>query len=108
MSTIESKILSGFPEMGDRPWSACFARITLQFFLCDSFKSGRPTGPLNFVFNGRNRIQAEVELNQKLQRRRWSPRLRIGFDMVPQSRKKLAYLQATQERKLIEEHGDIN
>ena len=51
--------------MGDRPWSACFARITLQFFCANSSKSGRPTGPLNFFFfNGRNRIQAEVELNR--------------------------------------------
>ena len=48
--------------MGDRPWSACFARITLQCFCANSSKSGRPTGPLNFFFlNGRNRIQAEVE-----------------------------------------------
>jgi len=71
--------------MGDRPWSACFARTTLQFFCANSSKSGRPTGPLNFFFfNGRNRIQAEVELNQRLQRRLWSPRLLMGFDMVPQ------------------------
>jgi hypothetical protein len=65
---------------------ACFARIPLQFFCAHSFKSGRPT----IVFlNGRNRIQAQVELNQKFQRQLWSPRLRTGFDynfdMVPQS-----------------------
>ena len=51
--------------MGDSSWSACFARTTLQFFCANSSKSGRPTGPLNFFFfNGRNRIQAEVELNR--------------------------------------------
>jgi hypothetical protein len=44
-----------------------------------------PGGPPAHSINGRNRIQAEVELNQKLQRRLWSPRLQIGFDMVPQS-----------------------
>ena len=51
--------------MGDSSWSACFARTTLQFFCANSSKSGRPTGPLNFFFfNGRNRNQAEVELNR--------------------------------------------
>ena len=48
--------------MGDRPWSACFA---FNFFVRTVLNPGGPTGPLDFFFlNGRNRIQAEVELNR--------------------------------------------
>ena len=48
--------------MGDRPWSACFA---FNFFVRTVLNPGGPPAhSISFFFNGRNRIQAEVELNR--------------------------------------------
>jgi hypothetical protein len=74
--------------MGDRPWSACFAQITLQFFCANSSKSGRPTGPLNFFFKWQKSNSSRsrnCQIESRLQRRLWSPRLRMVFDTVSQS-----------------------
>jgi hypothetical protein len=74
--------------MGDRQTLVCMLcpNNSSIFFVRTVINQGGPPAHSNSFFqNGRNRIQAEVELNQKLQGRLWSPRLQMGFDMVTQS-----------------------
>ncbi len=64
--------------MGDRPWSARMG----NFFVRTVLNPGGP--PAHSISFFKMAEISEVELNQRLQRQLWSPRLRMGFDMVPQ------------------------